>query len=271
MRDHTLSGIIGGMVLETDIHSKPAYKVITPVYEGPLDLLLQLIERAELDITKLALAQVTDQYLEHLRQMQDRAVEEVSGFIVIAARLVQIKSEAILPRPPIREAGEEDPGEALARQLIAYKRYREIAKILEQRESAGLRTYLRLAPPPKIERKLDLEDISLEDLVQAAVNVFSQIENETSLTESTTPPRITIRHKINRITNYLKSQKHVTFYSLLDNHHSRIEIVVTFLAILELVKRRFIRAHQQAIFSDILLEAAENLDENQEFDIEFRE
>lgn len=266
-----MSGIIFGMILEADIHSKPTYKVVTPVYEGPLDLLLQLIERAELDITKLALAEVTDQYLGHLRQMHDRAAEEVSAFIVIAAKLVQIKSEALLPRPPIREAGEEDPGEALARQLIAYKRYREIAKILEQRESSGFRTYLRLAPPPKIERKLDLEDISLEDLVLAAENVFSQIENQTSLTDSSTPPRISIRQKLNRITNFLKRQTNVTFYSLLDDHHSRLEIVVTFLAILELIKRRFIQAHQESTFSDIVLEATEHLDEYQEFDLEFRE
>jgi segregation and condensation protein A len=103
------------------------YKVATPVYEGPLDLLLQLIEHAELDITKLALALVTDQYLSRLRDLQERAAEEVSAFLVIAARLLQIKSEALLPRPPVREAGEEDPGEALARQLLAYKRYKEIA------------------------------------------------------------------------------------------------------------------------------------------------
>ena len=89
------------------------YKVSTPVYEGPLDLLLQLIERAELDITKLALAEVTEQYLEHLRSLQERAAQEVSAFLVVAARLLQIKSEALLPRPPVREAGEEDPAEAL--------------------------------------------------------------------------------------------------------------------------------------------------------------
>jgi segregation and condensation protein A len=259
------------MILEAEIHTKPTYKVVTPVYEGPLDLLLQLIERAELDITKLALAEVTDQYLGHLRQMQNRTAEEVSAFIVIAAKLVQIKSEALLPRPPIRDAGEEDPGEALARQLIAYKRYREIAKILERRESSGLRTYLRLAPPPKIERKLDLEDVSLADLVQAAENVFSQIEDQITLTDSSAPPHISIRQKLNRITNFLKLQKNVTFHSLLDDHHSRLEIVVTFLAILELIKRSFIRAHQESIFSDIILEATEQLDDNEEFVLDFRE
>src|SRR5262245_11384612 len=106
------------MPLETAIHRNRAYRVATPVYEGPLDLLLQLIERAELDITKLALAQVTDQFLSYLAQLENRTANEVSAFLVIAARLVQIKSEALLPRPPQREVGEDDPGEALAQQLL---------------------------------------------------------------------------------------------------------------------------------------------------------
>ncbi|RME05966.1 MAG: chromosome segregation protein ScpA, partial [Anaerolineae bacterium] len=121
------------------------YKVVTPVYEGPLDLLLQLIEQAELDITRLALAQVTNQYLEHLQSMPQRDPEEVSAFLVIAAKLLQVKSEALLPRPPVREEGEEDPGEALARQLIIYRRYKQIAEQLGERSRQGLRCYLRLA------------------------------------------------------------------------------------------------------------------------------
>jgi len=143
------------MALGITSHQMNTYIVNTPVYEGPLDLLLQLIERAELDITKLALAQVTDQYLEHLHNMQEQTPEEVSAFLVIATKLIQIKSEALLPRPPVREPGEEDIGEALALQLVKYKRYREIADLLARREAAELHTYLRLAPVPKIEGVVD--------------------------------------------------------------------------------------------------------------------
>ncbi len=114
-------------------NSSDVYTVITPVYEGPLDLLLQLIEKAELDITKLSLAIVTDQFLEYIRDIPENSIENVSSFLVIASRLIQIKSEAILPRPPTREPGEIDPGEALARQLITYKRFKELANILAQR------------------------------------------------------------------------------------------------------------------------------------------
>ena len=111
-------------------HKVGDYKVATPVYEGPLDLLLGLIKRAELDITRLALAQVTDQYLAHLKTLTTHEPDEVSAFLVIATRLLQIKSEALLPRPPDRAPDEEDPGEALARQLLTYKRFKEIAGIL---------------------------------------------------------------------------------------------------------------------------------------------
>jgi Segregation and condensation protein ScpA len=133
--------------------SHSAYTVQLPVFEGPLDLLLHLIERAELDITRVALAQVTDQFLGYLAAMQERHMDEVVSFLVIAARLLQIKSEALLPRPPQREAGEEDPGEELARQLRLYKAFKKSAEFLQQRESLGLRSYLRLAPPPRVRRR----------------------------------------------------------------------------------------------------------------------
>ncbi len=155
------------MVFNTANQQISNYTIDTPVYEGPLDLLLQLIEHSELDITKLSLALVTDQFLEYLHQLIDVAADEVSAFLVIAAKLLQIKSEALLPRPPDREAGEEDPGDALAKQLIAYKRYREIAGILMQREEAGLRTYLRLAPPPKLEGNFDLAGLTIEDIISS--------------------------------------------------------------------------------------------------------
>lgn len=259
------------MFTEAQIKDKGLYKVITPVYEGPLDLLLQLIERAELDITKLALAEVTDQFLAHLKQIEERFAEEVSAFIVIASKLIQIKSEVLLPRPPIRAPGEEDPGEALAKQLIAYKRYRDIARILEEREVAGLRSYISLALPPKIEGTLDLNDITLEDLREAAITILTRHDNQSSMSNAVRPPRITIRQKIHRITSLLKSQKSTTFSSLLDDQHSRLETVVTFLALLELIKRQIILAYQEIIFGDINLEASDHINDDEDFELEFHD
>lgn len=257
------------MFTQTRIQDRGLYKVITPVYEGPLDLLLQLIEKAELDITKLALAEVTDQFLEHLQHMEERLAEEVSAFIVIASKLVQIKSEALLPRPPIREPGEEDPGEALAQQLMTYKRFRDIARLLEAREIAGLRTFISLSPPPKVEGILDLSDITLEDLREAAIAILTRVEDQSSINNVVGPPRITIRQKISRITSLLKKQKSATFYSLLDNQQSRLETVVTFLALLELIKRRIISAYQEILFGEINLEASDQIDDDQDFELEF--
>ena len=137
------------------------YTVHTDVYEGPLDLLLDLISKSELDITRLSLAKVTDQYLAHLEIIQQTSAVEVSGFLVIAAKLIQIKSEALLPRPPGREEGEEDPAESLARQLRLYSKFKQTAKWLQSREAEGLHTYIRLAPPPVIDEELDLENISI--------------------------------------------------------------------------------------------------------------
>lgn len=247
------------------------YRVLTEVYEGPLDLLLQLIEHAELDITKLALAQVTDQYLEHLKLIEDRDANEVSAFMVIAAKLLQIKSEALLPRPPTREPGEEDPGEALALQLLAYKRYRAIANQLALREEAGLHTYLRLAPPPRIEGILDLSGISLEDLVEAARAVISQADARSTLSTIVPPPTVTIREKIHMIARLLRTKSHITFAKLLGEKRTRLDITVTFLAMLELIKRHILVAHQERLFGEIELEAIDAWNEGEDLELEFGE
>ena len=259
------------MTFNIATHQARTYTVSTPVYEGPLDLLLQLIERAELDITRLALAQVTDQYLAHLRLLQDHAAEEVSAFLVIAAKLLQIKSEALLPTPPVRDAGEEDPGEALALQLIAYKRYRQIASLLAQREAAGWHTYLRLAPPPKVEGVVDLTGIGLTDLVAAAQSVLALANGKPSLSSVVAPIRITIREKISLITRSLREKSRSTFRALLTERHTRIEVVVTFLAMLELVKRRLVRVRQDRLFGEIEMEADEEWQDDEDFELEFGE
>ena len=117
------------------------YSVDTEVFSGPLDLLLDLIQRSELDITKLSLAKVTDQYIYYIEQLQTINAADISEFLVIASKLIQIKSEALLPRPIIRPPDEEDIGEALARQLIIYRKVKQIASWLREREEKGLRRY----------------------------------------------------------------------------------------------------------------------------------
>ncbi len=257
------------MDLNIASHQTGSYTVQTPVYAGPLDLLLQLIERAELDITALALAQVTDQYLTYIRAMPEARAEEISAFLVIAAKLIQIKSEALLPRPPAREPGEEDPAENLARQLKIYKRFKEIATWLEEREKAGLRTHLRLAPPPKLESRLDLSDITLQDLFQAAESVFLNEKDKQALGTVISAPKVTIREKIAFIAERLKRGEPASFRALIGAAHSRLEVVVTFLAMLELIKRYRIAVRQDDLFGDIHIERDEwNGDEELELEFE---
>ena len=247
------------------------YTVETDVYQGPLDLLLQLIERAELDITKLALAQVTDQFLAYMRTLQELRAERVSEFIVVASRLMQIKSEALLPRPVVRQPDEEDPGEALVQQLLMYKQFKELARLLAGRQADQLRTHLRMAPPPKVEGRLDLINVTINDLYTSAIRIFTREDLRTPLREVVAPPKITIREKIQLVANALKAKALVRYRDLIKTAPGRLHMVITFLAILELVRRYRISARQDALFGDIELRRDDAWDEDLDFELEFSE
>jgi segregation and condensation protein A len=187
----------------------------------------------------------------------------------VAAKLLQIKSEALLPRPPVREVGEVDPAEALARQLRIYKRFKELSNWLDDREARHLRTYLRVAPPPKVEGRLDLSDITLADLLAAAEGVFAEEAEKQALGTVISAPRVTIRAKIAWIAERLNQTPHTKFSSLLEKAPTRLEIVVTFLALLELVKRYRVAARQEGLFTDIEIDKMEDWGKDEELEIEF--
>ncbi len=247
------------------------YQVRTEVFEGPLDLLLALIQRMELDITRLALAQITDQYLAEVRAMQDRSPEEMSAFLAVAARLLYIKSQALLPRPAddATSADEEDPGDALLRQLRAYRRYKRAAQWLRQRLDAGQRTVPRLAAPPRVPvtPQLDLGGFTVADLRLAARRLLLPPPQKT-LGVTLAPPRVTVRDKIRAIFSALRARGRTSFFRLV-RRRPRQEIPVTFLALLELVKRRIVRARQERLFGDITLEPAGPLPEHTDLPTEF--
>jgi segregation and condensation protein A len=246
------------------------YTVQLPVYAGPLDLLLQLIERDELDITRVALAQVTDQFLAYLKVLETMDLGDIADFLVIAARLILIKSEALLPRPVERQPGEEDPGDELARLLIAYKRYKEIAGTLRQREEAGLRTYLRLAPPPKVEAQLDLSGVTTLHLLAAVQHALALAPDKPTLGTVVAPPKVTIRDQIRLIAHALHSGGgQASFQDMLAQAKSRMEVVVTFLALLELIKRRKIEASQSQAFGEIQITVLEDWSEEELAELEF--
>ncbi len=259
------------MVENTNGSVRP-YSVSIPVFQGPLDLLLQLIERAELDITKLSLARVTNQYLSYLESLSNLNAEEVSGFLVIAAKLIQIKSESLLPRPPSRVFGEEDPGEALARQLILYRQFKRAAELLNEIQKLGRRTYVSLAPVPELESKFQLTGVGISDLISAYLDVVSRkpVEPE-SLDSAIAPPRVTIRQKIRQVTDHLRLFGRSTFRAILGGKQTREEIGITFLAMLELVKLRFVEVHQEKLFSDIEIETSQEYKGIDDLELEFGE
>lgn len=232
---------------------KTGYRVRLAVFEGPLDLLLHLIEREELDITRVSLARVADQYLEYLEALDEIQAEDLADFINVAARLLLIKSQVLLPRPVTHLPQEdEDAGDELLRQLIAYKKFKEAARTLDQRQSEGKRSFVRLAPRAHIDAGIEfLEPVSLDALLAAARRAIQ--------TRPATPPVNDIIHahpismtdQIALITRRLERVPQVTFTSLLTTAYTRHEVAVTLLALLEMIKQRRIRAVQEKMFGDI--------------------
>lgn len=229
------------------------YSVQLEVFEGPLDLLLRLIEKAELDITTISLARVTDQYLAYIRQLDEVHPDLLADFLVVAARLILIKSRALLPRPPmVDQEEEEDIGEDLVRQLEEYKRFKEAAQQLQSREEQGLRCYIRVAPPVVKPRGLAPGEVSLDDLMVALRRVLNKAP-AAPLSTVVSPISISIDDKMRAVESAVATGRRVHFSSLLIDAGSRIEIVVTFLAILELIKQAKLVARQDQAFGEIYL------------------
>jgi segregation and condensation protein A len=238
-----------------------AYQISLPAFSGPLDLLLHLIERQEFDITTISLVKVTEQYLAQIEQMKENRLENLIDFLVVAARLVQIKSRALLPQTPLYpgDEEEEDPAEALIRQLKAYKRFKQAAVWLQQREEAGLRTYLRVAPPPKLESELDMTGITVQTLITAVQEALARNETKTDSVAIAKPRRVTIEGQITLLRNRLKQYGRSHFHDLLPPKAERVEVAITLLAVLELIKRRELIASQPEMFGPIEVKATDSI------------
>lgn len=234
---------------------KPTYQIKLPTFDGPLDLLLHLVERDELDITVISLSRVTDQYLDQVEQMKQDKIDHLIDFLVVGARLVLIKSRALLPRPPAEpgEEEDEDPAEALIRQLRQYKRFKQAAGWLQAREERGLRTYLRVAPPPRIEVTPDLSDLTLLALMDALHEVLARAEQQQESVEVVQPQRLTIEGRLRRLRYSLKQQQRLDFRALLSPEADAVEVAITLLATLELIKRQEVAVHQPHLFGPIEL------------------
>ncbi len=229
------------------------YQIRLPVFEGPLDLLLHLIEREELDITTVALAQVTNQYLAYLAQLERQQVRELADFLVVAAKLLLIKSLALLPRPPALPPEAEDVGEELVHRLQVYRRFKEIAAFLHERERQKLHGYVRIAPLPRPEPQLDLGDVTLRDLLAAVQEALDAMPIP-PVGEVVAPITMTIAEQITRIEEQLTQRRQVRFREVLSEATTRVEVIVTLLALLELIKQDRARVRQERLFGEIVIE-----------------
>jgi segregation and condensation protein A len=237
------------------VETNHSYQVDLPDFQGPLDLLLNLIQDAELDITKISLAKVTKQYLAYLEIIERFNPTELTDFLVIAARLILIKSEALLPQSPATQNSdhEEDVGEELARQLLAYKQFKEIALRLREIEEQGLQNFVRTAPPPKVETQITALQISLNDLLQAARLALVIRPPDQNVDEVVSREIVTIGQQMTLIRERLVTDENIMFRELLHQHYNRVEIIVTLLAVLELVKRHVIQVEQERLFGEIAI------------------
>ena len=237
-----------------------AYRVALDVYEGPLDLLLRLIEREELDISRVSLALVADQFLAYVATLEHVSAGNLADFVVIAAKMLVIKSRALLPRPEDEGDDEEegeDPAEDLARQLIEDKRFKEVAARLRDIEEAGRRAYPRVAPPPQIERRLQPGDVSLDELLGALKRALETHPPAPPVDDVVSPVVVRMVDCIHELLDLTARHPRVPFSALLQRARSRLEVIVTFLGVLELIKQQRLRAAQDVAFGEIRLEARE--------------
>ena len=239
------------------LQERPDYHFQLPVFEGPLDVLLRLIEREELDITTVALAQVADQYLAHVRAMEAPNPATLSAFLVMAGRLLLLKSRALLPRPPASRSPDDpiDEGEALAQQLREYQRFKQVAALLHARQEQGQRTYGRVtAPPLPTLPRPDKLDVTLDQMITA-------MQRRLRLMQELQPPDVplpapkilTVPEMSQQIRDRLKTQEWLDFTDLLSLAVQRVEVIVTLWSVLEMLKRHEVTVEQHDLFGPIMI------------------
>ena len=227
-------------------------------FEGPLDMLLFLIGKAKSNIKDIFVSEVTDQYIQSVQNAPDLDMDDASAFINMAATLLEIKSRALLPKPKLEE-GEEDPEQALIRQLEEYQRFKEIAQNMQGFEKAAALMFEKLPeeyplPPPTLE----LKNLTMEGLLAAFARVMARVKEDDEepiqtarriVRDEFTVPRCSA-HILRRL-----KKGPVKFDELFSSQPSRDEVVTLFLALLELLRLGRVSAEQDGIFGDMVLEA----------------
>lgn len=230
------------------------YKVRLEVFEGPLDLLLYLIKRDEIDIYDIPIEHITTQYLQFIELFKMLDLDVAGEFVVMAANLIYIKSRALLPasvQPPEEEAEEEDPRWELVRQLLEYKKFKEAAAHLGQREAERQGIFARVQNSPDEVPERPLGDVSVFDLINAFNKILKRLDDKREDLAEIFEENFTVADKIDLILKMTSSGVGLRFTELFSSAASRAEIVVTFLALLELVRLKQLRCMQPEPFAEI--------------------
>jgi segregation and condensation protein A len=230
-----------------------AYKIKLEIFEGPLDLLLYLVKKDHLNIYDIPISRITDQYLSYIELMKLLDLNVAGEFLVMAATLMQIKSKLLLPAEEQESQEEqEDPRAELVRRLLEYEKFKQIAENLRQKESGQQEVFKR----PKAAEKEDLKgekevyfEASIFDLISAFSKALEEVPKEVFY--EVFKDEFTIEEKVHYILHLLLEKEQVTLSQLFSQAKNKIEIIVTFLAVLELIRMKEIAAVQRGIFEEI--------------------
>ncbi len=237
------------------------------VFEGPLDLLLHLIDKNKIDIYDIPIVEITNQYMDYIKAMEREDLNVMSEFLVMAATLLDIKCKMLLPKEVTEDGEEEDPRQELVEQLLQYKMYKYMSYELRDRELDGGRTMYKDPTIPEevmnYVEPVDLDEL-LGNLTLATLNrVFQdvirrqedKIDPVRSKFGKLEKEEVTVEEKLETVTDYAREHKHFSFRTLLDSQKSKMQTVVTFLAVLQLIKEGILIVQQEHAFDDIMITA----------------
>lgn len=219
------------------------YRVKLPIFEGPLDLLLFFIKRDELDIYDIPIAKITKQFLEYVQMLQELDLEVAGDFIVMAAELMQIKVKMLLPKSPV-EADEEDPRADLVRRLLEYKRYKEVCGFLSNLEDEAVKLFYRTGFHSDVhkisleDQQMSLKNITMYNLIASFKKVLDNAPKK--IYHDIELLNVTIDEQMNYIADVFRKREEITFFELVSHMSEKIRIIVTIIALLEMVKNKVV-------------------------------
>lgn len=234
-----------------------SYRVELPIFSGPMDLLLHLVREQEVDIHEISIARILEDYLKHLGILQQLDLHDMGDFVVMASTLMEIKSRELLPSEAVEIEQELDPRDDLIRRLLEYKRYRDIARQLEGRaDHRSRQSPLVLATPPHLTDKddedlLDIGNIGIWDLTSAFAKLLEEIGQQGTLNVEV--EKRDVGYYTRRLLGQFRAKREVAFSEIFDRTEGRYGLIGTLIALLEMMKQGYLRAHQENCFDEIQL------------------